>query len=173
MVDDLFAADIPFLTLFKVKDKLKDIPDDVRATCWMYIKGIAQAASMNSLYEKCPPSMMTEVSGLANDLVDSMANGTFDLNKFNPAELTKKIMSTVNKEEVEIWAKEVSQDKSMENIANMFTTGQGGALFQQMAGSMMGGELPPGLSNLLSPEMIKTMMSSMMQPDVMKALKKE
>ena len=163
VVEDMFAA-VPapaFLTTFDVRAKLNDIPPDVRATCWVYIKNIVQSASMASLYEKCPPSMMSEVSALANELVESMANGNFDLAKLNPADLTEKIMAAVNKDEVEIWAKQVSEDKSMENIANMFTSGQGGAMFQQMAGSMMGGELPPGLANLLSPDMIKTMMSSM------------
>jgi hypothetical protein len=162
-LDEIFASPPKFVVDFQVQAKFKEADDEVRKTCWMYVKNIAQSASMSSLYEKCPPSMMQEVSTLANELVDSLANGSFDMTKLNPADLTQKIMAAVNKDEVEIWAKEVSEDKAMENIASMFSNGQGAAMLQQMMGSA--GDLPPGLANLLSPDMIKTMMSAMIKPN--------
>lgn len=156
--------DVEFVQRFKVQEKFDAAHPEVRETCWTYVKQIVQSASMASLYDKCPQGMINQVSALANSMVASLADGTFDLAKLNPKELTDQLLATVDQDEVKQWAAQVSSDNSMANIANMFAGGGGAEMLQRMAGGMTGMNLPPGLSNLLSPEMIQSMMQSMMPP---------
>jgi len=166
--DDTVLADmkdVDFVLRFKVQEKYDSAHPEVRETCWTYIKQIVQSASMASLYDKCPKAMLTQVSSLANSMVASLADGTFDLSKLNPKELTDQLLSSIDQDEVKEWASQVSSDSSMANITNMFAGGGGAEMLQRMAGGMAGVNLPPGLANLLSPEMIQTMMQSMMPPN--------
>jgi hypothetical protein len=157
--------DVEFVVRFKVQEKYDSAHPEVRETCWTYVKQIVQSASMASLYDKCPKSMLTQVSTLANSMVASLADGTFDFAKLNPKELTDQLLATVDQDEVKEWASQVSSDNSMANITNMFSGGGGAEMLQRMAGGMTGANLPPGIANLLSPEMIQTMMQSMMPPN--------
>jgi hypothetical protein len=79
--------------------------------------------------------------------------------------LTDQLLATVDQDEVKQWAAQVSSDNSMANITNMFSGGAGAEMLQRMAGGMAGVNLPPGIANMLSPEMIQTMMQSMMPPN--------
>ena len=156
--------DVEFVVRFKVQEKFDAAHPEVRETCWTYVKQIVQSASMASLYDKCPQGMINQVSALANSMVASLADGTFDFSKLNPKELTDQLLATVDQDEVKEWAARVSSDSSMANITNMFAGGGGADMLQRMASGMSGMTLPPGLSNLLSPEMIQSMMQSMMPP---------
>ncbi len=157
--------DVDFVLRFKVQEKYDAAHPEVRETCWNYVKQIVQSASMASLYDKCPKSMLTQVSSLANSMVASLADGTFDFAKLNPKELTDQLLATVDQDEVKQWAAQVSSDNSMANITTMFSGGAGAEMLQRMAGGMAGVNLPPGIANMLSPEMIQTMMQSMMPPN--------
>ena len=157
--------DVEFVLRFKVQEKYDAAHPEVRETCWTYVKQIVQSASMASLYDKCPKGMLTQVSALANSMVASLADGTFDFAKLNPKDLTDQLLSTVDQDEVKQWAAEMSNDNSMKNITSMFSGGAGAEMLQRMAGGMAGMDLPPGIANLLSPEMIQTMMQTMMPPN--------
>lgn len=157
--------DVEVVQRFKIQEKYDGAHPEVRETCWTYIKQIVQSASMASLYDKCPQSMITRVSALASTMVASLADGTFDFAKLNPKELTDELLATVDQDEVKQWAAQVSSDDSMANITSMFAGGGGAEMLQRMAGGMSGmANLPPGIANLLSPEMIQTMMQTMMPP---------
>jgi len=143
---------IPFLEHLHAKEKLASVDPTVLETCLDYAKQIAQSASINDVYSKCPSRMMDQVATLASSFVKDVEQGKLDLASLNPLELSQKVMSTLNPADIEEFGKHLTADGGMENIMAMMSgiMGQAGGL-----GSSPMGNLP------FDPSMLQSIMGSL------------
>jgi hypothetical protein len=149
--ESILEEPIPFLELVQAKSKLSSVDASVKDTCFEYAKQIAQSASINDVYSKCPTRMMDQVATLASSFVKDVEQGTLDLANLNPLELSQKVMSTLNPADIEEFGKHLTAEGGMENIMAMMS----GIMSQ--AGGPMGaaGGLP------FDPSMIQSLMGAM------------
>ena len=122
---------IPVLLTINAKSKLLAADSSVRDTCLEYAKQIAQSASINDVYSKCPSRMMDQVAGFANVFIEDVKNGKMNISELNPIEISKKVMEMVNPQDIEEFGKQLSQEGGLDGVMNMM---------QSMLGSAGGGD---------------------------------
>ena len=149
---------VPFLLEVKAASKYASADSSVQDTCLEYAKQIAQAASINDVYSKCPSRMMDQVAKLATSFVKDIEAGRMDISTLNPLEISQKVMSSLNPSDIEEFGKQLSAQGGMEGVMSMM---------QNVMGSMPGGM--GGLGNMMSslgaggfdPSALAGMMSSL------------
>lgn len=125
---DATVFEEPFAPFVKIQasEKFKSVPIDVQNTCWDYISQIVQSATIGDVYSKCPQDMLQRISTMADSIVNDIQNGSFDVTKLNPTEISKQMMQGMNPEELESWGKSLMDSGNIEGIVSMMSGLLGG-----------------------------------------------
>lgn len=152
----VFQEDVELFKELEVYEKLSEAPKDVQDTCWQYVEKIVQSVNLNAVYKSAPTEIMAKVSKAAEDIVNKLESGTFDLSQLNPVQLTQDIMKDMDQEKMQQWAATSLNPSSINSLMGVMkdVLGKSGNKNIDLQ-SLLGGEQDM--------EMMKTMMSTMFQ----------
>lgn len=146
---------VAFYDTIELATKLASVDASVKDTCLEYAKQIAQSASINDVYSKCPSRMMNQVASMANSFVKDVESGKLDLATLNPLEISQRVMSQFNPADIQEFGEQLTKDGGLEGIMSMMS----GVMSQasNMQGGAAAGSLP------FDPSMLQGLMSSLPQ----------
>jgi hypothetical protein len=144
---------IPFLLDIDASGKFASVDEEVRKTCLEYGKQVAQAASINDVYSKCPSKMMDQVASLASTFVKDLEAGKMDIKSLNPMEISQRVMAQLSPKDIEEFGRQLTTDGGLEGVMSMMQS-----MMSNLPAGAAGGASPFGN---IDPSMIMNMMSSM------------
>ena len=138
----------PLFTALDAVNKWKNSTEDTRNAVWEYVKQMVQSATIRDVYAKCPPQMMNKVATMADSIVKGLENGSLDLSKINPVEMSKQMLEGMDPKEIEVWANSIMKDGNMESMMRLMTSAMGGG---NVAGMPMD---PSMIASMMDPKMM-------------------
>lgn len=103
--DKIKARDVSLVDEYSF---LKGVDTSDLAEVWPLLDSMAQNLTFNQLYKMCPSGMINKISSLALDISTKIEKGEMKASDINPMALAGELTSTMSKEMMESFAKNVT-----------------------------------------------------------------